>query len=49
MIAITTHQNADFDALASMVAATKLYPQSQPVFPGGLSQNVHELDRKSVV
>ncbi|MBS4030782.1 MAG: CBS domain-containing protein [Clostridiales bacterium] len=42
MIAVTTHQNADFDALASMVAATKLYPQSQPVFPGGLNQNVHE-------
>ncbi len=42
MIAITSHQNADFDALASMVAAAKLYPHSQPVFPGNLNQNVQE-------
>lgn len=42
MLAITTHQNADFDALASMVAAAKLYPQAQPVYPNSMNKNVHE-------
>jgi len=32
---ITTHLNADFDAFASMVAAKKLFPQAELVFPGG--------------
>ena len=31
---ITTHTNADFDAVASMLAAQKLYPGSVVVFPG---------------
>lgn len=31
---ITTHINADFDALASMLAASKLYPEAVLVFPG---------------
>ncbi len=31
---ITTHLNADFDALASMLAASKLYPDAVLVFPG---------------
>ena len=31
---ITTHLNADFDAMASMVAAKKLYPSAIQVFPG---------------
>jgi len=31
---ITTHVNADFDALASMLAAQKLYPDALVVFPG---------------
>ncbi len=31
---ITTHINADFDALASMLAASKLYPEAELVFPG---------------
>lgn len=31
---ITTHLNADFDAIASMLAAQKLYPDSILVFPG---------------
>ena len=31
---ITTHINADFDAVASMLAAQKLYPNSVVVFPG---------------
>ncbi len=31
---ITTHINADFDALASMIAASKLYPDAVMVFSG---------------
>ena len=42
MQAITTHQNADFDALASMVAAGKLYPQARLVVPGTVNLNVRE-------
>src|SRR5512135_3431843 len=34
MIVITTHTNADFDSLASMVAARRLYPEGVLVFPG---------------
>jgi len=34
MDVITTHINADFDSLASMMAAKKLYPQAILVFPG---------------
>lgn len=32
---ITTHLEADFDGLASMVAARKLYPDAKLVLPGG--------------
>ena len=31
---ITTHLNADYDALASMLAAAKLFPKAMLVFPG---------------
>ena len=31
---ITTHIGADFDSLAAMVAAKKLYPDAVLVFPG---------------
>ena len=34
MEVITCHHNSDFDALASMLAAKKLYPDAVPVFPG---------------
>jgi len=34
MEVITTHINADFDAMASMIAAKKLYPDALLVFPG---------------
>ncbi|MBX3235599.1 MAG: CBS domain-containing protein [Nitrospiraceae bacterium] len=37
---ITTHLNADFDGLASMVAAAKLYPGALLVFPGGAQESV---------
>ncbi len=32
---ITTHLEADFDGIASMVAASKLYPEAHLVLPGG--------------
>ena len=39
---ITTHTNTDMDALASMVAARKLYPGAKLVLPGVMSRNVEE-------
>lgn len=39
---ITTHVNTDLDGLASMVAAQKLYPGAELIFPGKLSRNVEE-------
>lgn len=39
---ITTHSNADFDALASMVAARKLYPGARLVLPGSQERAVRE-------
>jgi tRNA nucleotidyltransferase (CCA-adding enzyme) len=40
LIAIFTHEYADFDALASLVAAHRLYPQARAVRPAHLSPNV---------
>ena len=37
---ITTHVNADFDALASTIAAKKLYPEAILVFPGSQEKNL---------
>src|SRR5512136_957519 len=42
MDVITTHLNADFDCLASMVAAKKLYPDARIVFPGSQEKNVRD-------
>jgi tRNA nucleotidyltransferase (CCA-adding enzyme) len=39
---ITTHLNADFDGLASMIAARKLYPDGILVFPGGAQKSVRD-------
>jgi len=39
---ITTHMSTDFDALAAMVAAQKLYPKAKLVFSGKLLPNVEE-------
>jgi len=39
---ITTHLNADFDAMASMVAAKKLYPDAIQVFPGSQERNLRD-------
>ena len=37
---ITTHKNTDFDAFASLVAATILYPEAIAVLPGIINPNV---------
>ena len=37
---ITTHLNADFDGLASMIAARKLYPEAKLVFAGSQERNL---------
>jgi len=39
---ITTHLHADFDCLASMVAAKKLYPDAEMVFPGAQEKPVRD-------
>jgi len=46
---ITTHTNADFDALASMVAAKKLYPDAVPVFPGSQDKSIRDFLLKSTL
>ncbi|WP_456473455.1 CBS domain-containing protein [Desulfolithobacter sp.] len=40
MEVITTHLNTDFDGLASMIAARKLYPEAELVFAGSQEKNV---------
>jgi tRNA nucleotidyltransferase (CCA-adding enzyme) len=40
MQTVTTHKNTDFDALASVIAATMLYPGSIPILPKNLNPNV---------
>ena len=42
MQVITTHLNADFDCLASMMAAKKLYPQAHLVLPGSTERLVDD-------
>ncbi|MFN3534415.1 MAG: CBS domain-containing protein, partial [Desulfatiglandales bacterium] len=39
---IVTHTNADLDALGSMIAARKLYPDAALVFPGGQEKNIKD-------
>jgi len=46
---ITTHINADFDALASMLAAQKLYPEALVVFPGSQEKNLKNFFISSLV
>jgi tRNA nucleotidyltransferase (CCA-adding enzyme) len=40
MQVVTTHVNTDFDALASVIAATLIYPDSIPILPKNLNPNV---------
>jgi len=37
---VTTHKNTDFDALASVIAATLIYPGTVPILPRSLNPNV---------
>ena len=39
---IQTHANTDFDGLAAMLAAAKLYPGSVPVLARTLNRNVRD-------
>ena len=47
MEVITTHINADFDCLGSMIAAKRLYPDAVMVFPGGQERSLREFFLKS--
>lgn len=40
MEVILTHENADFDAIASLLAAAKLRPGAKPVLPRRINRNV---------
>jgi len=42
MEVITTHMNADFDGLASMVAAKKFYPDAVMAFAGSQEKNIRD-------
>ncbi len=39
---IITHDNADFDAIASLLGAAKLYPGALPVLPRRVNRNVRD-------
>ncbi|MDP3449373.1 MAG: hypothetical protein Q8R87_02245, partial [Anaerolineaceae bacterium] len=39
---ILTHEQADFDALAAMLAASLLAEESQPVLPNRVNRNVRK-------
>ena len=45
---ITSHANADFDAIASMLAAQKLYPESVVIFPGSQEKSLRDFFISSV-
>ncbi|MEN6436967.1 MAG: CBS domain-containing protein [Syntrophobacter sp.] len=49
MEVITTHVNADFDAMGSMIAAKKLYPEAVPVFPGSQERTLREFFINSTI
>ncbi len=42
MEVITTHLNADFDCLGSMIAARRLYPEAVLVFPGSQERGLRD-------
>ncbi len=42
MEVILTHEHADFDALASLLAASKLHPDAFPVLPRSLNRNLQD-------
>jgi tRNA nucleotidyltransferase (CCA-adding enzyme) len=47
MEVITTHMNADFDSLASMVAAKKFYPDAVMAFSGSQEKNIRDFFAQS--
>ncbi len=49
MDVITTHTNADFDALGSMIAAKKLYPEAVLVFPGSQEKSLRRFFVQSML
>ncbi len=49
MEVITTHVNADFDAMASMIAAKKLYHDAVLVFPGSQERTLRNFFIKSTM
>ena len=42
MDAILTHENADFDALAALLGAKKIYPEATAVLPRRMNRNVRD-------
>ncbi|MBU0513785.1 MAG: CBS domain-containing protein, partial [Proteobacteria bacterium] len=46
---ITCHTTADFDALASMLAAKKLYPDAVAVFPGAQEKSLRDFFLQSTI
>ena len=42
MDVIATHVNADFDGLGAMIAAKRLYPDAELVFPGGQERGLRD-------
>lgn len=48
MEVITTHINADFDCLGSMIAVKRLYPDAVMAFPGGQEPSLRDFFLKSV-
>ncbi|MDR1657384.1 MAG: CBS domain-containing protein [Deltaproteobacteria bacterium] len=46
---ITTHINPDYDAVASMIAATKLYPEAVMLLPGGQGRNIRNFFIQSLL
>jgi tRNA nucleotidyltransferase (CCA-adding enzyme) len=49
MQVITTHLNADFDGMASMIAVQKLYPEAILVFSGSQEKNVRDFISQSLL
>ncbi|MDR2142640.1 MAG: CBS domain-containing protein [Deltaproteobacteria bacterium] len=46
---ITTHVNPDYDGVASMMAASRLYPDAVMVFPGGQEKNIRNYFIESIL
>ena len=46
---IVSHSNADFDALGSLIAAKKLYPEAILVFPGSQEGSLRDFFVRSTI